>query len=70
VPETIHRTLSEAMRLARAGVTINVFMLEDTQGLQRFMERLARLTGGRVFQTAGEGLDRFVVRDYVTRRAS
>jgi len=70
VPETIRRTLSEAMRLARAGVTINVFMLEDTQGLQRFMERLARLTGGRVFQTAGEGLDRFVVRDYVTRRAS
>jgi uncharacterized protein with von Willebrand factor type A (vWA) domain len=70
IPETIHRTLAEAVRLARMGVTLNVFMLEDSPGLQRFMERLARLTRGRVFQTGGEGLDRFVVRDYVRRRAS
>jgi uncharacterized protein with von Willebrand factor type A (vWA) domain len=70
VPETIRRTLAEAMRLAKAGVTINVFMLEDTEGLQRFMERLARLTNGRVFQTAGEGLDDFIIRDYVSRRGS
>jgi len=70
VPETIQKTLSEAVRLAKSGVTINVFMLEETPGLQRFMERLARLTNGRVFQTAGEGLGEFVIRDYVTRRAS
>src|SRR5919108_185227 len=49
VAETIRRTLSEAMRLARAGVTLNVFMLEDSPGLIRFMERLARVTAGRVF---------------------
>lgn len=70
LPETIRLTLTEAMRLAKAGVTLNVFMLEDTPGLQRFMERLARLTNGRVFQSGGDGLDRFVVRDYVARRAS
>jgi uncharacterized protein with von Willebrand factor type A (vWA) domain len=70
VPETIQRTLSEAMRLARAGVTINVFMLEQTPGLTKFMERLARLTSGRVFFTTGEGLGEFVIRDYVSRRAS
>jgi len=72
VPETIQKTLSEAMRLSKAGVTINVFMLEDTPGLQGFMERLARLTNGRVFQTAGtgQGLGEFVIRDYVSRRAS
>jgi uncharacterized protein with von Willebrand factor type A (vWA) domain len=72
VPETIDKTLTEAMRLARAGVTINVFMLEDSGGLIRFMERLARLTNGRVFQTAGSGdaLGEFVIRDYVNRRAS
>jgi uncharacterized protein with von Willebrand factor type A (vWA) domain len=70
VPETIEKTLAEAMRLARSGVTLNVFMLEDSSGLARFMERLARLTGGRVFQAAGEGLGAFVVRDYVRRRAS
>jgi uncharacterized protein with von Willebrand factor type A (vWA) domain len=70
IPETIHRTLKEAMRLAKAGVTLNVFMLEDSPGLQRFMERLARLTSGRVFHAAGEGLGEFVVRDYVSRRAT
>jgi uncharacterized protein with von Willebrand factor type A (vWA) domain len=71
VPETINKTLQEAMRLSKSGVTINVFMLEDTPGLQRFMERLARLTNGRIFQTAGvgEGLGEFVVRDFVSRRA-
>ena len=70
VPETIQKTLQEAMRLARAGVTLNVFMLEDTPGLQRFMERLARLTNGRVFQSKGDGLGDFVVRDYVQSRVS
>src|SRR6266536_3324700 len=52
VPETIRMTLREAMRLARQDVTINVFMLEDTPGLSRFMDRLASLTGGRVFEAA------------------
>lgn len=70
VRETIEATLREAMRLARQDVTINVFMLEDTPGLQRFMERLARLTNGRVFEAAGDGLGEFVIRDYVRRRAS
>jgi uncharacterized protein with von Willebrand factor type A (vWA) domain len=71
VPETIRRTLREAMRLAKQDVTINVFMLEDTPGLAQFMERLAALTGGRVFEAAGAdaSLGRFVVRDYVRRRA-
>lgn len=69
VPATIELTLAEAMRLAKAGVTLNVFMLEDAPGLVRFMERLARLTGGRVFENVGDGLGEFVVRDYVRRRA-
>jgi uncharacterized protein with von Willebrand factor type A (vWA) domain len=70
VPQTIRLTLREAMRLAKQDVTINVFMLEDTPGLTRFMERLAALTGGRIFEAAGhdESLGRFVVRDYVRRR--
>jgi uncharacterized protein with von Willebrand factor type A (vWA) domain len=70
IPETVRRTLAEAVRLSKSGVTMNVFMLEDEPGLVRFMERFARLTNGRVFQMAGEGLGEFVVRDYVRRRAS
>src|SRR5204862_7955119 len=33
VPETIRRTLQEALRLSKAGVTINVVILADTPGL-------------------------------------
>jgi uncharacterized protein with von Willebrand factor type A (vWA) domain len=70
VPETIRRTLAEAVRLARAGVTLNVFMLEDSPGLARFMERLGRLTSGRVFLMSAESAGDFVLRDYARRRAS
>jgi uncharacterized protein with von Willebrand factor type A (vWA) domain len=68
VPETVQRTLTEAVRLSKSGITLNVFMLEEEPRLQRFMERLARLTNGRIFQTQSEGLGEFVVRDYVRRR--
>jgi uncharacterized protein with von Willebrand factor type A (vWA) domain len=67
-PETIRLTLAEALRLARSGVTLNVFMLEDSEGLARFMERLARMTSGRVFLMDDERLGEFVVRDFVARR--
>ncbi|MEX0832851.1 MAG: hypothetical protein WD276_03085 [Actinomycetota bacterium] len=70
VPETVRLTLKEAMRLARDGVTLNVFMLEDSPGLIRFMERLAKLTAGRIFLMSGEQAGDFVLRDYVKQRAS
>lgn len=68
VPKTIHLTLAEALKLSKAGVTLNVFMLEGSPGLIRFMERLARLTAGRVFLMDDQQLGEFVVRDYVGRR--
>jgi uncharacterized protein with von Willebrand factor type A (vWA) domain len=70
IPETIRRTLHEAMLLSKAGVTLNVFMLEESPGLARFMERLARLTSGRVFLMSAQSAGDFVLRDYVRRRAS
>jgi uncharacterized protein with von Willebrand factor type A (vWA) domain len=69
VLKTIDLTLAEAIRLARAGVTLNIFMLEESAGLIRFMERLARLTSGRVFLMDDRELGAFVVRDYVARRS-
>jgi uncharacterized protein with von Willebrand factor type A (vWA) domain len=68
VPRTIELTLTEALRLSRAGVTVNVFMLEDSPGLIRFMERLAKLTAGRVFLMDDGEIGDFIVRDYVSRR--
>jgi uncharacterized protein with von Willebrand factor type A (vWA) domain len=68
VQKTIRLTLSEALKLSRAGVTLNVFMLEDSPGLIRFMEQLAQLTKGRVFLMDDRELGAFAVRDYVARR--
>jgi uncharacterized protein with von Willebrand factor type A (vWA) domain len=68
IPRTIELTLTEALRLSRAGVTMNVFMLEDSPGLIRFMERLAKLTAGRVFLMDDREIGDFIVRDYVSRR--
>jgi uncharacterized protein with von Willebrand factor type A (vWA) domain len=67
VRRTIELTLAEAVRLARSGVTLNVFMLEESPGLIRFMERLAQMTAGRVFLMDDRDLGSFVVRDYVSR---
>ena len=69
VAETIERTLAEAMRLAKAGVRLNIFMLEESEGLARFMERLARITKGRVFLMDDDRVGEFVLRDYVARRS-
>jgi uncharacterized protein with von Willebrand factor type A (vWA) domain len=68
VSKTINLTLAEAVRLSKSGVTLNVFMLEESEGLIGFMERLARITSGRVFLMDDERLGDFVVRDYVKRR--
>ncbi|MGI8425217.1 MAG: vWA domain-containing protein [Actinomycetota bacterium] len=64
---TIHKTLAEAARLAAGGVTLNIFMLEEDPGLVDFMDELARRTSGRIFQTAGQDIGRFVLRDFVRR---
>ena len=68
LPETVQLTLAEAMRLSKAGVRLNVFMLEESEGLVRFMERLARVAGGRIFLMDDHRLGEFVVRDYVRER--
>ena len=70
VRETLERTYKEAMRLQKAGVTMNIFMLEDSPALFRFIDRLARVVEGRVFAVQGDELGEFVVRDYLKRRQS
>jgi uncharacterized protein with von Willebrand factor type A (vWA) domain len=70
ISKTIRLTLAEATKLSRSGVTLNVFMLEDSPGLIGFMERLAELTAGRVFLMDDRELGSFVLRDFVRRRAS
>jgi uncharacterized protein with von Willebrand factor type A (vWA) domain len=66
-------TLREGMLCARDGITINIFLLSawnQTEDDVRFAYRLAESTKGRVFFTAGQDLDRYVVWDYIARRRS
>lgn len=65
--ETIDRTLREALRLARSGVTMNIFMLEQDPGLAGFIDRLAKIAHGRVFSVRSADLGDMIVRDYLTR---
>lgn len=70
-PRTEEATLREGMICARDGVTINIFLLPSWSQSEediRFAYRLAESTKGRVFFTAGNDLDRYVVWDYVKRK--
>ncbi len=64
---TIDLTFKEAMRLAKSGVTMNIFMLEQEPGLVSFIDKLAKIVRGRVFAARSDELGDMVVRDYLTR---
>jgi uncharacterized protein with von Willebrand factor type A (vWA) domain len=70
-PRTEEQTLREANLCAKAGITINIFLLSSwsqTEEDVRFAYKIAESTRGRVFFAAGRELDRYVVWDYVARR--
>jgi uncharacterized protein with von Willebrand factor type A (vWA) domain len=70
-PRTEAATMREAQLCAREGITINIFLLaswNQTREDVRFAYRVAESTRGRVFFTAGQELDRYVVWDYLARR--
>lgn len=70
-PATEEATLREGQFCAREGITINIFLLPSWSQSEediRFAYRLAESTRGRVFFTAGNDLDRFVLWDYVQRK--
>lgn len=67
--ETIQKTFAEAARLARSGVRMNIFMLEQNPGLSDFIDELARITDGRVFAVQSSvDIGQMVVRDYMRGR--
>nr|MBA2601542.1 hypothetical protein [Actinomycetota bacterium] len=67
VPVTLEKTLREAARLARSGIQINVFMLEEAPGLTSFMDRLASLTGGQAWPIVSGELGDRILGDYLHR---
>nr|WP_111653042.1 VWA domain-containing protein [Actinoplanes lutulentus] len=68
MPETVRATVREVDLLTRFGATLNVFMLGEDPGLQRFVGKVAERNGGRVFSPEPGELGRYVIDDYVRAR--
>ena len=66
--ETVERTFREVRRCTRDGIRINVFVLDATPHLARFVEEMTRLNGGRAFFTTNENLGDYVLVDFVEQR--
>ena len=67
-PATIRATVAQVDELTRYGATINTFMLGEDQGLARFVDAIARRSGGRVFTPDIGRLGEYVVADYLRAR--
>jgi uncharacterized protein with von Willebrand factor type A (vWA) domain len=66
--ETIRETIAEVDLLTRYGATLNLFMLGEDPGLRRFVDAVARRSGGRVFTPDADDLGRYVISDYLRAR--
>ena len=65
---TISETLKEARRCAQEGVTINTFMLENSDHLLEFVNLMTRINGGRAFYSSPDRLGEYVLVDFINNR--
>jgi uncharacterized protein with von Willebrand factor type A (vWA) domain len=68
VQETIDATLQEVMRCTKEGIRINTFMLDATEYLKRFIEKLTQMNRGRAFFTTPETLGDYVLVDFIEQK--
>jgi uncharacterized protein with von Willebrand factor type A (vWA) domain len=68
VRETVDRTLQQVAACTREGIRINVFMLDATAHLTRFIEQITAMNGGRAFFTTPETLGDYVLVDFVEHK--
>ena len=68
VRETVDATLKEVARCTREGIRINTFMLDPTQHLRTFVEKLTQMNQGRAFFTTPDTLGDYVLVDFIEQR--
>ncbi len=68
--ETVEKTLLEVKRCTRDDIRINVFMLDATPYLTRFIEHVTKMNGGRAFFTTNQSLGDYLLVDFVEQRRS
>ncbi len=66
----IEKTLLEVKRCTRDDIRINVFMLDATPYLTRFIEHVTKMNGGRAFFTTNQSLGDYLLVDFVEQRRS
>ena len=67
-PETFEATLREVLRCTREDIRINVFLLEQTPYMAKFMEDLMRINRGRVMNAPPNRLGGYVLTDFLRQR--
>ena len=67
-PLTIRETMKEVRHCTKKDIVINVFMLDRSYYLKEFVDRVARINGGRVFYSQPDELGEYVLHDFVTHR--
>lgn len=68
VQETVDATVREVIRCTKDDIRINTFMLDATQYLKTFIEKITRMNGGRAFFTTPETLGDYVLVDFVEHK--
>lgn len=68
LPATLRKTVAEVDALAKLGASVTVFMLGEDPSLARFVDLIARRSGGRVVNPDPDGLGAAVVGDYLRSR--
>lgn len=68
VRETVRATLAEVARCTADGITINTFMLDATEHLRAFVERMTGLNRGRAFFTTPDTLGSYVLVDFLEHK--
>src|SRR2546423_3232691 len=66
--EPIDKTLAEVHRCTRDGIRINIFMLDASTGLRRFVERMTQMNRGRAFFPTPETLRDYVLVAFVEQK--
>jgi uncharacterized protein with von Willebrand factor type A (vWA) domain len=67
-PRTLRKTVAQVDALAKLGASVTVFMLGDDPQLEKFVDLVARRSGGRVVAPDLDGLGAAVVGDYLRSR--
>ena len=67
-PQTIRATFKAVKRCTTKGISINTFMLEQSDYLRAFMQEVARINGGRVFYTSPDQLGEYILVDFVENK--